>query len=261
MVGLSHLCDCLLRHEAITARNRAQPETPTTVILSSHLLSNDWQVPPHVGLTHLSSLVAQAPTAKLRSMTVIVGPPPGGLFLVVNRPMRRAVFSSLAFRRLRRTMDSGGRRGGRDDQRGSCGASTLSEIRSVGESAAPTAPGGDHPHWEALRHGHVGRALGEFLNRGNAEHTARLLLTLQPVFKATPPNMVTVLGDDNSILVGALTTTKLAVLVPSVKSGRRSLGRDLPEPVNESMSDAVSCLHLCPTQCCADKNWTGQRSS
>ncbi|MEH1015652.1 UDP-N-acetylglucosamine 2-epimerase (non-hydrolyzing) [Micromonospora sp. CPCC 206060] len=83
---------------------------------------------------------------------------------------------------------------------------------------------------------------------GHAEQTARGLLALDPVLGAAPPDLVLVIGDGNSTLVGALAAAKRSIPVAHVEAGLRSHEPDLPEEVNRRIIDAVTSLHLCPTE-------------
>lgn len=80
----------------------------------------------------------------------------------------------------------------------------------------------------------------------HAEQTARGLLALEPVLRELTPDLVVVIGDGNSTLVGALVAAKLGIAVAHVEAGVRSFDRSLPEEVNRLAIDAVSVLHLAP---------------
>jgi UDP-GlcNAc3NAcA epimerase len=89
----------------------------------------------------------------------------------------------------------------------------------------------------------LGVALGS-----NVSQTARMLAALEPILKATGPDVVLVYGDTNSTLAGALVASQSAVAVAHVEAGMRSFDRAMPEELNRVLTDHASDLLLCPSE-------------
>jgi UDP-N-acetylglucosamine 2-epimerase (non-hydrolysing) len=73
----------------------------------------------------------------------------------------------------------------------------------------------------------------------NTEQTARVMLALEPVFRAEPPNLVLVVGDVNSTLAAALVAAQLNIRAAHVEAGLRSLDRTMPEETNRIVTDRL----------------------
>ena len=73
-----------------------------------------------------------------------------------------------------------------------------------------------------------------------AQQTARLLETLEPVVLDHRPDLVVVPGDVNSACAGALVAAKLNVPVAHLEAGLRSGDRSMPEEVNRIVIDHVA---------------------
>jgi UDP-N-acetylglucosamine 2-epimerase (non-hydrolysing) len=87
----------------------------------------------------------------------------------------------------------------------------------------------------------------------HAEQTARVMLQIEEVLLADPPDLVTVVGDVNSTLACAVTAAKLWIPVAHVEAGLRSFDRRMPEEINRIVTDALSTL-LFTTSRNADEN-------
>jgi UDP-N-acetylglucosamine 2-epimerase (non-hydrolysing) len=81
----------------------------------------------------------------------------------------------------------------------------------------------------------------------HAEQTARIMLRLEPILSEAAPAVVTVVGDVNSTLAGALTAAKLGIPVAHVEAGLRSFDRTMPEEINRVLTDVLSDLLFAPS--------------
>lgn len=74
----------------------------------------------------------------------------------------------------------------------------------------------------------------------HAVQTAEVMKRFEPILTDRRPDAVLVVGDVNSTLACALTSTKLGVPVAHVEAGLRSFDRSMPEEINRVLTDAVS---------------------
>jgi UDP-N-acetylglucosamine 2-epimerase (non-hydrolysing) len=94
------------------------------------------------------------------------------------------------------------------------------------------------------------------LNVGSGTHaevTAKMLLGIEKTLINKNPDIVLVLGDTNSVLAGALVSTKLHIPLGHVESGLRSFDRRMPEEYNRIIVDHISDYLFAPTEL-AQKN-------
>ncbi len=82
---------------------------------------------------------------------------------------------------------------------------------------------------------------------------AEIMLRLEPVLAASPPDIVLVVGDVNSTLAGALTAAKMGLRLAHVEAGLRSFDRTMPEEINRVLTDSVSDF-LFTTEPAANEN-------
>ncbi len=80
-----------------------------------------------------------------------------------------------------------------------------------------------------------------------AEQTAKIMLTFEPVCQKLNPDWVIVVGDVNSTLACSLVAAKLGIKVAHIEAGLRSFDRTMPEEINRLLTDALSDLLFTPS--------------
>ena len=78
----------------------------------------------------------------------------------------------------------------------------------------------------------------------SASQVARIMLAVDAIFAARPPDLLIVVGDVNSTLAAALAAAKMAIPVAHVEAGLRSFDRAMPEELNRIVVDRLADLHF-----------------
>lgn len=77
---------------------------------------------------------------------------------------------------------------------------------------------------------------------GHSEQTARVMIEIDRVVAADPPDFILVVGDVNSTLAAALVAAKRLIPLGHVEAGLRSHDRTMPEEINRMVTDILSDL-------------------
>lgn len=81
----------------------------------------------------------------------------------------------------------------------------------------------------------------------HGEATGRMLTELERLCLKERPDLISVVGDVNSTLAGALVAAKLCIPLAHVEAGLRSGDRTMPEEVNRLVTDRLADLCLTPS--------------
>lgn len=73
-----------------------------------------------------------------------------------------------------------------------------------------------------------------------AQQTARIMSSIEPVLEAERPDRVVVVGDVNSTLAATLVAVKMGIPVDHIEAGLRSFDRTMPEELNRIVTDSLS---------------------
>lgn len=82
----------------------------------------------------------------------------------------------------------------------------------------------------------------------HGEATGKMLSGIEKILVKEKPAMVLVQGDTNSVLAGALASSKLRIPIGHIEAGLRSYDSSMPEEINRRLTDQVSELLFVPTK-------------
>jgi len=87
-------------------------------------------------------------------------------------------------------------------------------------------------------------------NRTRGSQISSMITNVEMVLISEKPDILITLGDTNSTLACALVSTNRNIDLIHIEAGCRSFDKSMPEEINRKMVDAISDLHISPTDYC-----------
>ncbi len=81
----------------------------------------------------------------------------------------------------------------------------------------------------------------------HGQQMANMVIGIENILLKEKPDVVIVQGDTNSVLSGAITSSKMGIDVAHVESGLRSFDKSMPEEINRIITDHLSKYLFAPT--------------